>query len=218
MIAVSDTGTGMTPEVAARAFEPFFTTKDVGQGTGLGLSQVYGFIKQSGGHVKIYSEPGAGTTVKLYLPRASEASAEEAPVPDATREQAASLSETVLLVEDEEDVRRFTASLLEELGYRTLVAADAHAAIRILEREASVDLLFTDVGLPHGVNGRQLADQAVARWPGLKVLFTTAYTRNAIVHHGRLDAGVELIAKPFTRAELAEKLRKILGAPAHESG
>jgi CheY-like chemotaxis protein len=188
----------------------------VGQGTGLGLSQVYGFIKQSGGHVRIYSEPGAGTTVKLYLPRSDESSAAETPHREAPREQVASLSETVLLVEDEEDVRRFTASLLEDLGYRTLVAADARAAMAILEREANVDLLFTDVGLPHGVNGRQLADQAVARRPGLKVLFTTAYTRNAIVHHGRLDRGVELIAKPFTRAELAEKLRKILGEPARD--
>jgi CheY-like chemotaxis protein len=216
MIAVSDTGSGMTPEVAARAFEPFFTTKELGQGTGLGLSQVYGFIKQSGGHVKVYSEPGAGTTVKLYLPRAGESSAVDTPPLAAPREPAAGPSETVLLVEDDEDVRLFTASLLEELGYRTLVARDAQTAISILDRESSVELLFTDVGLPDGVNGRQLAEQAVARWPALKVLFTTAYTRNAIVHHGRLDRGVELIAKPFTRAELAAKLRKILSTPAGE--
>jgi PAS domain S-box-containing protein len=209
MIALSDTGAGMTKEVIARAFEPFFTTKEVGRGTGLGLSQAYGFIKQSGGHVKIYSEPGEGTTVKLYLPRlagadAAATTAGEPPVP------AGAVGEAILVVEDDEDVRAFTAELLRELGYRVLVAYDAASAREVLEKESHVDLLFTDVGLPGGVNGRQLADEARRRWPAMKVLFTTGYARNAIVHHGRLDPGVQLIVKPFTQADLANKIRRVL--------
>jgi PAS domain S-box-containing protein len=212
MVAISDTGSGMPPEVAAKAFEPFFTTKEVGQGTGLGLSQVYGFIKQSNGHVKIYSEVGAGTTVKLYLPRCGEVP-NDADQPQGPRHAvAATANETILLVEDEEDIRKFTAEVLSELGYRVLVAVDANSAMQVLEREPGIELLFTDVGLPNGVNGRQLADEACRRWPALKVLFTTAYTRNAIVHHGRLDSGVEVIVKPFTQAELATKVRKVLDA------
>jgi PAS domain S-box-containing protein len=209
LIAVSDTGSGMTKDVIAQAFDPFFTTKQAGHGTGLGLSQVYGFVKQSGGHVKIYSEPGEGTTIKLYLPRL--AMAQTAPAfmeeqPDA----AAIATETVLVVEDDEDVRTFTAELLGELGYRVLAAPDARSALGILEKEPGVDLLFTDVGLPNGINGRQLADEARRRWPGLQVLFTTGYARNAIVHHGRLDPGVELIVKPFSQSTLAIKIRGIL--------
>jgi len=216
MIAVSDTGCGMTKEVSARAFEPFFTTKQAGQGTGLGLSQVFGFVKQSGGHVKIYSEPGEGTTVKLYLPRIAAAASEIAKEPEPL--VARTSGETILVVEDEEDVRSFTAEALRELGYQVTAAPDARAALAVLENLSGVDLLFTDVGLPHGINGRQLADEARRRWPHVKVLFTTGYARNAIVHHGRLDPGVELIVKPFTHSSLAAKVRQVLdgdvGAPA----
>jgi PAS domain S-box-containing protein len=209
LIAVSDTGTGMTPEVREKAFDPFFTTKETGRGTGLGLSQVYGFIKQSGGHAKIYSEPGEGTTVKLYLPRLTGTESAEPP-PKTRPAPAGSAMETVLLVEDDEDVRSFSAEVLSDLGYRVLVASDARTALRVLEEEPGVRLLFTDVGLPDGMNGRQLADEARRRWPALKVLFTTAYARNAIIHHGRLDPGVELIVKPFSQAELASRVRGLL--------
>ncbi len=208
LIAVSDTGHGMSREVIARAFEPFFTTKDAGQGTGLGLSQVYGFIKQSGGHVKIYSEPGQGTTIKLYFPRLlgdAKLEAQEPIQPVAT----ARATETILVVEDEEDVLAFTTTVLRDLGYRVLTATDAESALAMLESEGTVDLLFTDVGLPR-INGRQLADQARLQWPALKILFTTGYARNAIIHHGHLDPGVELIAKPYSQSGLASKIRKIL--------
>ena len=209
-IAVTDTGTGMTKDIVAKAFDPFFTTKDIGQGTGLGLSQVYGFVKQSAGHVKIYSEPGEGTTVKLYLPRllegaaAAEVGAEERRVPGATE------GETVLVVEDDPHVRASTVEMVRALGYIVLEAADGRAALRLLDAEPGVRLLFTDVGLPDGMNGRQLADEACRRRPQLKVLYATGYARNAIVHQDRLDPGVELLAKPFTYAGLAKKIRQIL--------
>ncbi len=209
MIAVSDTGSGMTKEIAERALEPFFTTKAPGEGTGLGLSQVYGFIKQSGGHLKIYSEPGEGTTIKLYLPRLVGAAAEEAPA-QAAPIPAQTAHGTILTVEDNADALAFTAEVLGDLGYRVLVAPDAAAALDVLEKEPEVDLLFTDVGLPNGVNGRQLADEAQRRWPDLKVLFTTGYARNAIVHHNRLDPGVELLVKPFTQSDLAAKIKRLL--------
>lgn len=208
-IFVSDTGVGMSPEVAARAFDPFFTTKEEGQGTGLGLSQVYGFVKQSGGHVKIYSEVGAGTTIKIYLPRllSSESPPEmEQSGVTVTRGN----GETVLVVEDESDVRRLSVDTLRELGYRVLDAADAATGLRLLDAHREVRLLFTDVGLPGGINGRQLADEALRRKPGLKVLFTSGYARNAIVHHGRLDPGVQLIMKPFAFSGLAAKIRQVL--------
>jgi PAS domain S-box-containing protein len=209
LIAVSDTGVGMTGEVVAKAFDPFFTTKEVGQGTGLGLSQVYGFIKQSGGHAKIYSEPGEGTTVKLYFPRlpgTPMAQAEaKTPTPPAGLGK-----KTVLVVEDADDVRQFTADVLAELGYRVLTARDAASALRTLGEEPGIDMLFTDIGLPGGVNGRELADEALRRHPELKVLFTTGYTRNAVIHHGRLDPGVQLIAKPFTQSGLAQKVWQVL--------
>jgi CheY-like chemotaxis protein len=210
MIAVSDTGSGMAPDILSKVFEPFFTTKDIGQGTGLGLSMVFGFVKQSGGHVKIYSEIGDGTTVKIYLPRhlATEDASETAV--EAQRVLGGSASETILVVEDEADVRRLAVETLLELGYRVLEAEDGHVALRLLEREPAVRLLFTDVGLPGGLNGRQLADRARERRPDLKVLFTTGYARNAIVHHGRLDPGVELIGKPFQIASLAVKVRELL--------
>jgi PAS domain S-box-containing protein len=209
MIAVSDTGSGMTKEVVAKAFEPFFTTKGAG-GSGLGLSQVFGFIKQSGGHVKIYSEPGDGTTVKIYLPRfaALESAETVAEAPPAPMEVG---KETILAVEDDDDARAFTAEVLGDLGYRVLAASDARTALDLLEQEPKVDLLFTDVGLPNGINGRQLADEAHRRRPDLKVLFTTGYARNAIVHHGRLDRGVDLLMKPFSQADMAGKIRRALG-------
>jgi PAS domain S-box-containing protein len=210
-VFVSDTGTGMTSETASRAFEPFFTTKDIGQGTGLGLSQVYGFIKQSGGHVKIYSELGAGTTIKLYLPRHVLAE-NVGRAPTAVGSVPRGNGETILVVEDDPDVRSFTIELLQELGYQTIDAPDGAAALRLLETRGDVRMLFTDVGLPHGMNGRQLANEAQRRRTGLKVLFTSGYARNAIVHHGRLDPGVELITKPFTYSGLGVKIRRILDA------
>jgi CheY-like chemotaxis protein len=209
-IAVSDTGSGMPKEAIAKAFEPFFTTKEPGQGTGLGLSQVHGFVKQSGGHVKIYSEPGKGTTVRIYLPRYLGAAMPVEPQPRPASIPAAEHAETVLVVEDDEDVRASGAETLRELGYRVLEAPDGAAALRLLEADPSIRLLFTDIGLPGGQDGRQLADAARRRWPGLKVLFTTGYARNAVVHHGRLDPGVALIVKPYTHAALAAKIRAVL--------
>jgi signal transduction histidine kinase len=210
VLAVSDTGTGMSQEIISKAFEPFFTTKGFGEGTGLGLSQVYGFIKQSGGHVKIYSEIGEGTTVRLYLPRvmSTEKSRENARRPAAL--PSARGDETILLVEDDEDVRNFSSEILRELGYSVLEARDGEAALGLLGTEPDIKLLFTDVGLPGSFNGRQLADEARRRHPAIKVLFTTGYARNAITHQGRLDAGVELIVKPFTFAALAAKVRGVL--------
>jgi PAS domain S-box-containing protein len=208
-IFVTDTGIGMSTETAAQAFDPFFTTKEIGQGTGLGLSQVYGFIKQSGGHVKIYSEVGDGTTVKLYLPRHRGAE-------DLTddRQEAQRVpqgrSELVLVVEDDPDVRDYTVEMVGDLGYSVLSAPDGASALRLLDSNREVSLLFTDVGLPGGMNGRQLADQARRRRPRLKVLYTTGYARNAIVHQGRLDPGVEVIFKPFTYSDLATRIRRVL--------
>ena len=201
----------MPPDVIERAFDPFFTTKEVGKGTGLGLSQVYGFVKQSGGHVKIYSEPSHGTTVKIYLPRLFGAGAEER---DETAPQDLPLGEdreTVLVVEDESAVRQFSVDALTELGYRVLEADGAAAALKMLDLHSEISLLFTDVVMPE-INGRKLADEARRRRPGLKVLFTTGYTRNAVVHNGVLDRDVELIGKPFTLEELATKVREVLDA------
>ena len=211
-ISVSDTGLGMTKEVAAKAFEPFFTTKDIGQGTGLGLSQVYGFIKQSGGHVQIMSEPGAGTTVTLYLPRLLAAAGEVTYPRAATAPVRPAPDETVLVVEDDAAVRAASLEMLRELGYRVLEAADGRAALRLLEAEPEVTLLFTDVGLPGGLNGRQLAREAQRRRAGLKVLFTTGYARDAILHQGRLEDGVALIVKPFTIADLGAKIQQLLAS------
>jgi PAS domain S-box-containing protein len=209
-ICVSDTGAGMDSDTIGRVFEPFFTTKEVGKGTGLGLSMVYGFVKQSGGHVKIYSEPGEGTTAKIYLPRLlspsddEEQSAEQL-APEGTSE------ETILVLEDDDDVRAYSVEVLRELGYRVIEAHDGPSALRLLERqEGRVDLLFSDVVLPGGLNGANVAEEARKLRPGLKVLFTTGYARNAIVHHGRLDPGVELITKPFSYADLAARVRDML--------
>jgi PAS domain S-box-containing protein len=211
MLAVTDTGAGMPEEVIAKAFDPFFTTKEVGKGTGLGLSQVYGFVKQSGGHVKIYSEPGHGTTVKVYLARLYGAAAEDAPAPAPALALAiGGERDTVLVVEDEPGVRAFTTEALSDLGYTVLAAHDGAAALRLLDAHPEIDLLFTDVVMPD-MNGRKLADAALARRPDLKVLFTTGYTRNAVVHNGVLDKEVALIGKPFTVEALADKVRKVLG-------
>jgi signal transduction histidine kinase/CheY-like chemotaxis protein len=215
LIAVSDTGTGMSPELIERAFEPFFTTKPPGQGTGLGLSQVYGFVRQSGGHVKIYSEPGHGTTIKLYLPRHYGPTQPEDAPPTLAALDPGQVSETILLVEDEEKVRQLTADTLMRLGYRVLQADSAQAALRQLERNAQVDLLFTDIVMPDK-NGRELADEARRLRPALRVLFTTGYTRNAIVHNGILDAGVNLIVKPYSIDQLARKLRQVLESQTTE--
>ncbi|MFL5083490.1 MAG: ATP-binding protein, partial [Xanthobacteraceae bacterium] len=210
MIAVGDTGAGMDRDTVEKAFEPFFTTKGIGKGTGLGLSQVYGFVHQSAGHVKIYSELGHGTTVKIYLPRHAGAHEHAS---DDDRERDATLAagaETILVVEDDDALRGYTVEILTELGYRVVDAASAAAALELIEQRADIDLLFTDVVMPGGVNGRELADQALRLRPGLKVLFTTGYTRNAIVHQGRLDPGVQMISKPFSFAELGAKMRALL--------
>ena len=207
VICVSDTGGGIPPQLLEKVFEPFFTTKPVGQGTGLGLSQVYGFVKQSGGNVKIYSEPGEGTTIKVYLPRYFGNLDPVVTISEAVLR--AESQETVLVVEDEPGVRELSVSMFEDLGYQVLQAADGYAALDILAKRQRVDLLFTDVGLPK-MNGRQLAEEARKRRPTLKVLFTTGYARNAIVHHGRLDPGVDLLVKPFTYEDLADKVRTIL--------
>ncbi len=209
LLEVRDTGIGMTSDVVSRAFDPFFTTKRVADGAGLGLSQVYGFINQSGGHVKIYSEPDHGTTIKLYLPRLLAASTH---IEQKQIEFGDSLpgKGEILLVEDEEDVRVFTAEMLRELGYGVTATSNAASALAALDTMQPFDLLFTDVGLPDGIDGQQLAERATYRRPGLKVLFTTGYARNAIIHEGRLDPGVELITKPFTQGTLAQKLNVLL--------
>jgi PAS domain S-box-containing protein len=208
MIAVTDTGIGMPPEVVAKAFEPFFTTKGVGKGTGLGLSQVFGFVKQSGGHVKIYSEPGQGTTVKIYLPRFY-GMAEAPRRPIARGVPRGSPSELILVVEDDERVRELTVRMLGDLGYRVLEAQNGAEGLRILDANPEMSLLFTDVVMPD-MNGRQLAEEARRRRPDLKVLFTTGYTPNAVVHNGVLDAGVNVLQKPATMEQMALKVRAVL--------
>jgi signal transduction histidine kinase len=214
MVAVSDTGVGMNTETATRAFDPFFTTKDTGRGTGLGLSQVFGFVKQSGGHVKIYSEVGQGTTVKMYFPRLASGAGEVAAQP--VLSEHAGAGQTILLVEDNDDVRSFTEQVLRDLGYQVSSAADGPRALQALEQLGGVDLLFTDVGLPEGMSGRELATEAQRRWPKLRVLYTTGYARNSIIHHGRLDPGVELILKPFTQSNLAARVRRVLDLSPRE--
>jgi PAS domain S-box-containing protein len=208
MAAVSDTGTGMAPEVLEKVFEPFFTTKDVGKGSGLGLSMVYGFVKQSNGHVTIYSETGHGTTVKLYMPRYHEAAAKQAARDDPP--EFAPGSERILVVEDDEGMREISVTILKDQGYEVVEAADGGQAIRHLENGDPFDLLFTDVVLPGGLNGVEIAEQAKRIQPGIKVLYTTGYAENAVVHHGRLAPGVTLVNKPYRRAELLEKVRAIL--------
>jgi signal transduction histidine kinase len=207
-IAITDTGAGMSPDVLERAFEPFFTTKVVGQGTGLGLSQVYGFVKQSGGHVAIDSKLGAGTTVKIFLPRLLRDEPELEPADSGIA--GGHRGELILVVEDDPDVRSYVAEILQGLNYDVLAAPDATSALQLLEtKNAKIDLLLSDVVLP-GMNGRQLAAEIKKRQPAVKVLFMTGYSRNAIVHQGRLDPGVELIQKPLTQTALANKIRDLL--------
>ena len=208
MIAITDTGSGMAPEVAARVFDPFFTTKPAGKGTGLGLSQVYGFVKQSRGHIKVYSEVGAGTNVKIYLPRLV-ADAKDVKRAISETMRTGDRSEIILVVEDDTLMRRLTTEALHELGYTVFESENAAGALAILDRVAEVKLLFTDVVMPD-INGRKLADEALRRRPDLKVLFTTGYTANAVVHGGVLDSGVHLISKPFTLDRLAAKVRAVL--------
>jgi two-component system NtrC family sensor kinase len=211
LIAVTDNGAGMAPETIDKAFEPFFTTKETGKGTGLGLSQVYGFIKQSGGHVKIYSEPGEGTSIKLYLPRhdGEEAGSQSDEQTGAENGR----GETILVVEDDEGVRQYASEILRDLNYQVIEAKDASSALRLVDAGKSFDMLLTDVVLP-GKNGRELADEIERRRAGTKVIFMTGYSRNAIVHHGRLDRGTELITKPLVERVLARKIRQVLDAPA----
>ncbi|MCJ2018945.1 ATP-binding protein [Methylobacterium sp. E-065] len=208
LVAVSDTGTGMSPEVVARAFDPFFTTKGVGKGTGLGLSQVFGFVRQSNGHVKIYSEPGRGTTLKVYLPRfhGPEGAPDEAE-PSGTPN--GSGAETVLVVEDDERMRACSVESLRELGYVVSEAGGGAEALRLVEGGRTFSLLFTDIVMPE-LTGRELADRMVAMLPGMRVLYTTGYTRNAVVHNGVLDAGTHLLPKPFGMDQLAEMVRTVL--------
>jgi PAS domain S-box-containing protein len=207
MIAVSDSGSGIDPKIMNQVFEPFFTTKPEGKGTGLGLSMVYGFVKQSGGHVKIYSELGQGTTIKLYFPRANRA---EDVVTETDNGPISGGSETILVAEDDEAVRETVVAMLSELGYRVLKAKDAQSALAIVESGVPIDLLFTDVVMPGPVRSTDLARRASARLPGLGVLFTSGYTENSIVHDGRLDEGVQLLSKPYTREALARKIRQVL--------
>jgi len=213
-ISISDTGNGIPPEILERVFEPFFTTKPIGQGTGLGLSQVYGFLKQTGGGVAILSTPGEGTTVRLYLPRASgeEPSVQVPSVNAATGSVTALPPQTdkrILVVEDDGAVRAYTVETLAALGFEVLQAVDAFQALETLRKNIGIGLMMTDIGLP-GMNGRDLAAQAKKQWPGLKVLFTSGYARQAVVHNDRLDDGVELLVKPFSRDDLAKKLEAVL--------
>ena len=213
MIAVSDTGQGIPANLIEKVFEPFFTTKDVGKGSGLGLSMVYGFVKQSNGHIKIYSEEGHGTTVKLYLPQAAGvAGVAEAVVADAGAAGVEHNDKAILIVEDDALVREYVVTQINSLGYKTLAASNATEALAIVNGLEPIDLLFTDVIIPGGMNGRQLALAALAQRPELKVLYTSGYTENAIVHHGRLDAGVLLLPKPYLSSDLARMIRTALTA------
>ncbi len=207
MLAVSDTGVGMSATLRDRAFEPFFTTKDGGKGSGLGLSMVYGFVKQSGGHIKIYSEEGHGTTIRLYLPPARVV--ENVPAPPVA--PILSGNETILVVEDDALVRDFVTAQLHSLGYKTIAAADGREALAHVQSGAAFDLLFTDVIMPGGINGRELADEVAKHRPGTRVLYTSGYTDNAIEHHGRLDEGVLLLSKPYRRSQLAHMVRVAFG-------
>ena len=212
-VCVSDTGTGMDPEIAARAFDPFFTTKPIGMGTGLGLSMVYGFVRQSGGQARIYSEPGQGTMVCLYLPR-HHGEAEDADAPGELAEAPrAEQGETVLVVDDEPTVRMLVTEVLGDLGYTAVEAADGPAGLRVLQSNARIDLLVTDVGLPGGLNGRQMADAARVARPSLKVLFITGYAENAVLNHGHLDPGMHVMTKPFAMEALASRIREMITGP-----
>jgi signal transduction histidine kinase len=209
-LSVSDTGEGMTPDVISRAFDPFFTTKPVGEGTGLGLSMVYGFVRQSGGQARIYSKLGKGTTVSLYLPRHIGEEVRTAPPNEPSEMARARHGETVLIVDDEPSVRALVEEVLDELGYISIQAEDGAAGLKVLESGRTVDLLITDIGLPGGMNGRQLADAGLAIWPALKILFITGYAENDLVANGDLKPGVHLLSKPFRMDVLAGRIRSII--------
>jgi len=210
MVAVSDTGDGIPETIREKVFEPFFTTKDTGKGTGLGLSMVYGFIKQSNGHLKIYSEEGHGTSIKLYLPRSS-GDVVEAEPPAVVDGRGG--SESILVVEDDPLVRNYVSAQLEQLGYRTVVTANGPEALAAIDKGFVCDLLFTDVIMSGGMNGRQVADAVTARLPSVRVLFTSGYTEDAIFHHGRLDPDVTLLPKPYRKSDLARMIRQVLAQP-----
>jgi len=203
----------MTHDVMAKAFDPFFTTKGVGKGTGLGLSQVYGFVNQSGGHVKMYSELNVGTSIKIYFPRFNGPSQRTPPAPAPSEIRLGTDGEVILVVEDEDRVRALSIEAVKELGYTAVEASGPSDALRILEANQRITLLFTDIVMP-GMSGRQLAEVALKRWPDLKVLYTTGYPRNAIMHNGMLEAGTNVLTKPFTVEELGLKLRKVLDEEA----
>ncbi|MVT67835.1 response regulator [Bradyrhizobium pachyrhizi] len=210
MVAVSDTGGGIPAGIRDKVFEPFFTTKDTGKGTGLGLSMVYGFIKQSNGHLKIYSEEGHGTSIKLYLPRSSGDMIDvEPPPPVDTRGG----NESILVVEDDPLVRNYVSAQLEQLGYRTMVTANGPEALAAVDKGFVCDVLFTDVIMSGGMNGRQVADAVIAKLPSVRVLFTSGYTEDAIIHHGRLDPDVTLLPKPYRKSDLARMIRQVLAQP-----
>ncbi|CAJ0702386.1 Sensor histidine kinase RcsC [Ralstonia edaphis] len=211
MLAVTDTGTGMAPEVMEQAFDPFFSTKREGEGTGLGLSMAYGFVKQSGGHIRLYSEVGEGTTVRVYLPRSTGTAVEPARVKAGALKHG---NETILVVEDDAKVRETVVDLLSGLGYAVLKANNAEQALAVIESGVHIDLLFTDVVMPGAMRSTEMVRRAVQALPALKVLYTSGYTQNAIVHGGRLDPGVELLSKPYSRQQLAFKIRQVLGSDA----
>ncbi|MGX5776271.1 PAS domain S-box protein [Methylorubrum zatmanii] len=211
-LCVTDTGTGMSPDVIAKAFDPFFTTKPIGQGTGLGLSMIYGFVRQSGGQVRIYSELGQGTTMCLYLPRHYGAAEEPEAGPDLAVAPRAEQGETVLIVDDEPTVRMLVTEVLEDLGYTAIEAADGPAGLKVLQSDVRIDLLVTDVGLPGGMNGRQVADAGRVLRPGLKVLFITGYAENAVLGNGHLEPGMQVITKPFVMEGLAGRIKEMIDA------
>ena len=210
-LSVSDTGTGMAPDVMAHVFEPFFTTKPIGQGTGLGLSMIYGFAQQSGGQVHVHSTEGEGTCVSLYLPRHHGAAPGDELAPGQVDIEVAQHGETVLLVDDESTVRMLLADVLGELGYTVIEAADSAAGLKLLRSDVHIDLLVTDVGLPGGMNGRQMAEAGMELRPGLKTLFITGYAENAVMGYGQLGAGMGVLTKPFAVEVLGGRVRELLG-------
>jgi CheY-like chemotaxis protein len=209
-LCVTDTGSGMTPEVVARAFDPFFTTKPFGEGTGLGLSMIYGFARQSGGQIRVYTEVGKGTTMCLYLPRHDQGAGEEAEAEFRDSVQRTGDGKVVLVIDDEPTIRMLVAEVLEEAGYGVVEAADGPAGLKVLQSSGRIDLLVTDVGLPGGLNGRQVADAARVLRPDLKVMFITGYAENAAIGHGHLDKGMRVITKPFEMEDLARKLGEMM--------
>jgi CheY-like chemotaxis protein len=218
MLAVTDTGSGMAPDEAEKAFEPFFTTKEVGKGSGLGLSMVYGFAKQSGGLAKIYTETGEGTTVKLYLPRSMQPADSPALVRHGDSDTVEPQEATIMVVEDDADVRALTVTMLKSIGYAVLEAGRGDDAIDILRKDGPADLLLTDVVLPGALNGRDLAGKMTEIFPNIGVLYMSGYTENSIIHHNRLDEGVVLLQKPFRRADLAQKVSAVLAKTRARKG